>query len=64
MGGQPCITGTRIPISAILGQLAAGRDQRQILDDYPTLTRLDLSAALAVAARSVDVIARSPGLVV
>ncbi len=54
MGGRPCISGTRIPIAAILGQLASGRDQRQILADYPALTPLDLSAALALAARAVE----------
>lgn len=54
MGGQPCITGTRIPVTALLGQLAAGRDQRQILSDYPSLTHLDLSAALAFAARTLS----------
>ncbi|MGA1033831.1 MAG: DUF433 domain-containing protein [Ilumatobacteraceae bacterium] len=57
MSGQPCITGTRIPITAVLGQLAAGRDQRQILADYPDLTPLDLSAALSFAAGSVRAVA-------
>jgi uncharacterized protein (DUF433 family) len=60
MGGQPCITGTRIPVAALLGQLAAGRDQRQILADYPTLTHLDLSAALSFAARSISARADHP----
>lgn len=60
MGGRPCITGTRIPVTALLGQLAAGRDQAQILADYPTLSRLDLSAALAYAARSLDARADHP----
>lgn len=54
MGGRPCITGTRIPVTALLGQFAAGRDQSQILADYPTLNHLDLSAALAFAARTLD----------
>lgn len=54
MGGQPCISGTRIPVTALLGQFAAGRDQRQILADYPSLTHLDLSAALSYAARSLS----------
>lgn len=54
MDGAPCISGTRIPVAAILGQLAAGRDQRQILTDYPVLTPLDLSAALSLAARSLS----------
>lgn len=54
MGGQPCIAGTRIPVTALLGQLAAGRDQRQILADYPSLTHLDLSAALSYAARTLS----------
>jgi uncharacterized protein (DUF433 family) len=50
MGGLPCIRGLRIPVSTVLGQLAAGRTESAILADYPGLERADFSAALEYAA--------------
>lgn len=46
----PCIRGTRITVSAILGQLAAGRTVDEVLVDYPQLEREDVLAALEYAA--------------
>lgn len=37
MGGRPCIRGMRVTVRVILGLLAAGRTQEQILADYPYL---------------------------
>ncbi len=48
--GQACITGTRIPVSVILDNLAAGLSDQQILEEYPTLTREGIRAAIAYAA--------------
>ena len=50
MRGLPCIRGTRITVTAILGQLAAGRSVDEVLDDYPQLEREDVLAALEYAA--------------
>jgi uncharacterized protein (DUF433 family) len=50
MRGLPCIRDTRVTVSAVLGQLAAGRTFEQILDDYPYLEREDILAALEYAA--------------
>lgn len=50
MRGLPCIRGTRITVSTILGQLAAGRSIDEILEDYPQLEREDVLAALEYAA--------------
>lgn len=50
MRGLPCIRGTRITVSAILGQLAAGRSIDDVLADYPQLEREDVLAALEYAA--------------
>ena len=50
MQGLPCIRGTRITVSAILGQLAAGQTIDDILADYPQLAREDILAALEFAA--------------
>jgi len=37
--GDPCIKGTRIPVSIILGSLADGMTPEQIYDAYPQLKR-------------------------
>jgi uncharacterized protein (DUF433 family) len=48
--GKACIKGTRIMVSVVLDNLAAGEPVEQILKNYPTLTREDLQAALQYAA--------------
>jgi uncharacterized protein (DUF433 family) len=48
-GGQPVIKGTRIPVSAILEQLAGGESWDSLLAGYPELTRADIHAALRYA---------------
>lgn len=50
MRGLPCIRDTRVTVSAVLGQLAAGRGVEQVLEDYPYLEREDVLAALEYAA--------------
>ncbi|MFI5627666.1 DUF433 domain-containing protein [Nocardioides sp. NPDC051685] len=35
MGGLPTVRDTRVTVTAVLGQLAAGQSVDQILDDYP-----------------------------
>lgn len=54
MGGVPCIQGTRIPVSSILGYMAAGMAQAEILSDFPQLTPEDLLDALRYAASAVS----------
>ena len=48
--GQACLRGTRIMVSVVLDNLAAGLDVPEILASYPTLTREDIQAAVAYAA--------------
>ncbi|MDP2726125.1 MAG: DUF433 domain-containing protein [Dehalococcoidia bacterium] len=48
--GKACIKGTRVLITAILDNLAAGVSEDDILKSYPTLTREDIRAALAYGA--------------
>ena len=52
MTGLPCIRGTRITVSAVLGQIGAGQSLEHILEDYPQLEREDVAAALQYAAAS------------
>jgi uncharacterized protein (DUF433 family) len=54
MSGLPCIRDTRVTVSAVLGQLAAGRDFAEVLADYPYLERADILAALEFAAAAVQ----------
>lgn len=49
--GQACIKGTRIMVSVVLDNLAAGESLERILRNYPTLTRDDIQAALQYAAQ-------------
>jgi uncharacterized protein (DUF433 family) len=48
--GKACITGTRIPVSVILDNLAEGVSREEILKSYPSLTSEDIDASLAYAA--------------
>ena len=49
--GQACIKGTRIMVSVVLDNLAAGVDTKGILGSYPSLTEEDVRAAIAYAAQ-------------
>lgn len=48
--GKPCVRGTRITVGDVLGYLAAGMSEDEILADFPQLTREDIRACLAFAA--------------
>lgn len=48
--GAACIAGTRIPVSVILDNLAAGLSKEDIIKSYPSLAPADIDAALAYAA--------------
>lgn len=50
MGGKPCIRGLRFPVARLLGLLASGLSQQDILAEYPYLEAEDIKAALAYAA--------------
>lgn len=50
MTGLPCIRGLRIPATTILGLLASGVGEKEILSDYPDLEPDDIRACLAYAA--------------
>jgi uncharacterized protein (DUF433 family) len=52
--GEPCITGTRVPVSIIVGSIADGDTPEQIVEAYPQLTPDDIKAALKFAAEAVN----------
>ena len=52
--GDPVITGTRVPISVIVGSIADGDTVEQLLQAYPQLSLEDVQAALRFAAEAVS----------
>ena len=48
--GQACIKGTRVMVSVVLDNLAAGLSTDEILHSYPSLKAEDVQAAMAYAA--------------
>ncbi len=49
-GGKPCVRSLRITVYDVLGWLAAGMSEAEILADYPELELADIRACLAFAA--------------
>jgi uncharacterized protein (DUF433 family) len=47
--GKPCVKNTRIPVSLILGYLAAGSTFDQIITEFPDLVAEDIAACLDYA---------------
>lgn len=54
MVGKPVIRGTRLTVEFILGLLAQGATEDEILGEYQTLTREDIRACLNFASESVS----------
>lgn len=50
MGGKPCIRGLRVTVGTIVGLLASGHTEAEVLKAYPYLQSEDLREALAYAA--------------
>ncbi len=50
MGGKPCIRGMRVTVGMIVGLLAIGRTEREVLKSYPYLEADDVREALGYAA--------------
>ena len=52
--GVPCIKGTPVPVSVLVGSLANGDSINDLLATYPHLTEADIHAALKFAAEAVN----------
>ncbi len=48
--GQACFSGTRILVSTVLDNLAAGESVDSVLESYPSLTSEAVQASIAYAA--------------
>jgi len=53
MGGAPCIRGFRIPVATVVGMVADGMTEAEILATYPDLEPEDIRASLRFAAEAV-----------
>ena len=49
MGGLPCIRGLRIPVATVVGMIAEGMTETEILSAYPDLEDEDIHEALRYA---------------
>ena len=53
MGGVPCVRGLRIPVATVVGMLADGMSEAEIVDAYPDLEAEDVREAIRYAAEAV-----------
>jgi uncharacterized protein (DUF433 family) len=53
LGGVPCIRGLRIPVSTVVGMVADGMTEVEILTSFPDLETDDIREALKYAAEAV-----------
>jgi uncharacterized protein (DUF433 family) len=51
MGGKPIVKGTRITVEQVLKMLAQGLTTKEILKDYPHISKDDVAAVLLYAAK-------------
>ena len=54
MDGVPCIRGLRIPVATVIGMVADGMNEDEILRAFPNLQREDIREALHFAAEAVQ----------
>ncbi len=54
MGGTLVFTGTRVPVATLFDHLEAGDSLEVFLDDFPTVTREQAVAILAVARTALE----------
>ena len=47
--GKPCVRGTRISVGDVLGYLAGGMSERELLESFPQLAHEDILECLAYA---------------
>ena len=54
MGGKPCIRGLRVTVGTLVGLIASGHSNNEVLKMYPYLEAEDLNEALEYAAWRVE----------
>lgn len=53
MGGAPCLRGLRIPVATVVGMVAEGMTEAEIIESFPDLVPDDIHEALRYAAVAV-----------
>jgi len=53
MGGVPCVRGLRIPVATVVGMVADGMSEPEIVAAYPELEAEDVREAIRYAAEAV-----------
>ena len=53
MGGVPCIRNLRIPVATVIGMVADGMTEQEILKSFPDLEREDIRESLQFGAEAV-----------
>ncbi len=59
---KPCVRGTRLTVGDVLGSLASGCTEAELLEDFPQLTHEDVLACLAFAAERERRLITSPAV--
>jgi uncharacterized protein (DUF433 family) len=54
MGGKPCVRGMRVTVGMVVGLIASGHSDIEVLAAYPYLEAEDIRQALAYAAWRVE----------
>ncbi len=54
LSGKPIIKGTRIPVYLIVELLGSGMTEKEVLNQYPTLKKEDIKAALLYASKCLE----------
>jgi uncharacterized protein (DUF433 family) len=54
MVGKPVIKGTRIPVYLIVEFMANGMTEKEILEEYPQLSKEDIKASLLYASKCLE----------
>ena len=52
LGGKPIVEDTRLSVEHILGLLASGMSNQEIIESYPILSEESIRAVLAYAAKA------------
>lgn len=52
MGGVPCVRGLRIPVATVVGMIADGMSESEIVAAYPDLEAEDVREAIRYAAKA------------
>jgi uncharacterized protein (DUF433 family) len=53
LGGKPIVAGTRMSVEAILESLSGGMEIKDVLNEYPFLTKKQVQAAINYASKLV-----------